>query len=554
MKLLSLILTYLSAFLLVSALFPTRELCNQKHHATKAWRVLGIFIMLFIVGNGSYGVFLLRNDADFIGLIVAIIMFSGGIFVYSVVKLTQSSINKLSIMAEEERYRSMHDELTGLPNQDYFRDKIDVAITRANNIKKTFVVFLIDINRFKEINTALGHFYGDFLLQQVSTRIQESIRNSDTLARWRGDKFAVILPDTDLKRAVAISNNISKNINPPFKIEENSMSVEISTGIVIYPEHGEQTNRLLQNAHIAMYEAQKNHVSYSLFDPEQHRSPFKKLIMASELRDAINNDELVLYFQPQVSVINGKLSGVEALVRWHHPERGLVQPDDFIDVIEQTDLSKSLAIWVLNSALMHQKKWRKQGLDINISVNLSIKNLHDYEFPNETKKLIDKWQVAPNRLTLEITESGLMVDPDRVTKVVSELKRSGVSLSIDDFGTGYSSLAYLRKFPAREIKIDKSFVLDMLDNEDSAIIVKSTIDLAHNIGRLVVAEGVENHDTHTLLKRLGCDFLQGFFFSKALPADEFIKWHNEYDSNLKQKRRPSMNRPPENQPVAEPSN
>jgi EAL domain-containing protein (putative c-di-GMP-specific phosphodiesterase class I) len=257
--------------------------------------------------------------------------------------------------------------------------------------------------------------------------------------------------------------------------------------------------------------------------------------MASDLRDAINNGDLVLFYQPQISVINSKLSGVEALMRWQHPERGLITPNDFIDVIEQTDLSKSLASWVLNEALKCHKEWQELGLDINISVNLSIKNLHDYEFPGEVKKLIDKWQVMPNRLTLEITESGLMVDPGRVTKVVAELKRTGVNLSIDDFGTGYSSLAYLRKFPAREIKIDKSFVLDMLTNEDSAIIVKSTIDLAHNIGRLVVAEGVENQDTCILLKRLGCDFLQGFFFSKALPADEFLEWHSKYNSSLKQK-------------------
>jgi diguanylate cyclase (GGDEF)-like protein len=525
----------MGSFLLVAALFPTKALCDQKHHATKAWRILGVLIILFLTFYGAYGVYLLKGGADLFALLVAILTFCGGIFVFSVVKLAQISIDKLSIMADKERHRSMHDDLTGLPNQNYFQDKVNAAIARADNIKKTFVVILIDINRFKDINSSLGHFYGDFLIQQISARIESSIRNSDTLARWVGDKFAILLPDTNLKRAIAISNTLTDSISQPFKIEGNNISIETSHGIAIFPEHGEEIDTLMQSAHIAMYEAQKNHVNYSIFDPEQHHSPYKKMILASELYDAMRTGDLRLFFQPQISVINGKLSGVEALIRWQHPEKGLITPDYFIDVIEQTDLSKTLASWVLDRALKQQKEWQKLGLDINVSANLSIKNLHDYEFPAEVKKLIDKWQVDPNRLTLEITESGLMVDPGRVTKVVSELKSLGVSLSIDDFGTGYSSLAYLRKFPAREIKIDKSFVLDMLDNEDSAIIVKSTIDLAHNIGRLVVAEGVENHDTYVLLKRFGCDFLQGFFFSKALPADEFLKWHNQYDSNLMKK-------------------
>lgn len=535
MKLLSLIFVYLGSFLLITALFPTKALCDEKHHATKAWRILGILIIGFLLVYGTYGVYLLKSETDLFGLLVSILMFSGGIFVFAVVKLAQVAIKKLSAMADRERYRSMHDDLTALPNQNYFHDKMNAAIARASNIKKTCVVILIDINRFKEINSSLGHFYGDFILQQIATRIKSSIRNSDFLARWGGDKFAVLLPDTNIKNAIAISNTISSNITQPFTIEGNNISIETSHGMAVFPEHGEQTDRLMQAAHIAMYEAQKNHISYSIFDQDHHHSPFKKIILASEFRDAINTDSLLLYYQPQISVINGKVSGVEALMRWEHPEKGIITPDSFTDVIEQTDLSKALASWVLNKALQQQKQWQDAGITINISINLSIKNLHDYEFPAEIKRLLEKWQVNPNLITLEITESGLMVDPGRVTKVVAELKGTGINLSIDDFGTGYSSLAYLRKFPAREIKIDKSFVLDMLNNEDSAVIVKSTIDLAHNIGRLVVAEGVENHGTYVLLKRFGCDFLQGFFFSRALPADEFMTWYQQYNSELADK-------------------
>ena len=437
-------------------------------------------------------------------------------------------------MAEKERYRSLHDDLTDLPNQTSLHDMLDKEISHTTKTGKHFALFLIGLNRFKEINTTLGHFYGDFLIQQVAIRLQGAIKHSDTLSRFGGDKFAILLPDTDKKHAVAMSKKISEAMKKSFKVEGNRLSLEAATGIAMYPEHGNQTDQLLQYADLAMYEAQKNHVSYAIFDPEQHRTPVKKLVLVGELRDAIKNGEMVLFFQPQISVINGKLSGAEALVRWQHPIKGLVMPNDFIDVIEQTGLSSTLIKWVLDKALQHQQEWLDLGLDINMSVNLSIKNLHDYEFPNDAKKLFNKWQANPSRLTLEITESGLMVDPGRVTKVVAALKETGVNLSIDDFGTGYSSLAYLRKFPAREIKIDKSFVLDMLVNEDSAVIVKSTIDMAHNIGRLVVAEGVENHDTQVLLKRLGCDFLQGFFFSKALPADEFVKWHDKYQRQLNQ--------------------
>ena len=529
MKVIELLFIYIGAFLLAASLFPTRALCNQKHHATKAWRFLGLMIILFFFCYAAFGVIVLRGEPDSMSLFISSVLLGGGIFVFSVVKLTLTTINRLTTMAEEERHRSLHDDLTNLPNRDFLNNKIDLAIARAKQINEPFALLLIDLKQFKEINTTLGYFYGDFLIQQIALRLGETIRNSDTLTRFGGDKFAVLMPDTDEKHAIAVSQKLTTAMKSPFKVEANRLTVETCIGIVVFPEHGDQTELLLQNADIAMYEALKNHVDYSVYDLKHDRSKLNKMLLVSEIRQAIKNEELTLYFQPQISVVNGKLFGAEALVRWQHPQKGLIMPDDFIEVIEQTGLSNSLVNWVLNKALQHQSEWQQLGLDINMSVNLSVKNLHDYEFPALAKELIKKWQINPARLTLEITESGLMVDPGRVTKVVSSLIETGVNLSIDDFGTGYSSLAYLRKFPAREIKIDKSFVFDMLTNEDSAVIVKSTIDMAHNIGRLVVAEGVENNDTQILLKRLGCDFMQGFFFSKALPPDEFLKWHDKYD-------------------------
>ncbi|MBU0481949.1 MAG: EAL domain-containing protein [Proteobacteria bacterium] len=534
MKFLSLIFVYLGAILLFASLFPTRRLCRQDHPGTFVWRILGILILLFIGGYGLYGSLILKTgELQSIHVIVSLIMFGGGVFVAAVVRQTQSAINHILRMAEQEKYRALHDDLTDLPNRTLLQDRIDQLVLLSERSEHTFTIFLIDLDNFKEINDALGHFYGDYLLQQVSERLSKAVRKCDTLARWGGDKFALLLPDTSVEEAEAVSMKITEIITPPFQVEGNNLAVGVNIGIVTYPEHGQDTGTLLQHADIAMYEAKRNQVNYCLFNPEKNRTTWDRLILMGELRKAIESGHLILHFQPQISVLDGRLSGIEALVRWQHEKKGLIQPDEFISLIEQSGLSKPLTNFVLDKALEHYSLWRESAMKTGISINISVKNLHDFDFPGQVKATLDKWGIEPDRLTLEITESSIMADPGRVALVVESLKKLGVRLAIDDFGTGYSSLQYLRQFPAREIKIDKSFVTDMLSNEDNAVIVKSTIDMAHNIGRQVVAEGVEDHETGVLLKRLGCDYLQGFHISHPLPPDDLFLWYEKQKDKQK---------------------
>lgn len=517
--------------LLVCSLFPTRELCRKDHQGVRSWKVLGALTILFIIGYLAFAILLLDTEPSRLSLIVSLILFGGSVFVILVVRNAKISIGHIMAMVEAERYRALHDDLTELPNRTYLQDRLDNLISRTENNQASFAVFLLDLNRFKEVNDALGHFYGDYLLQKVALRLREVIQSGQTLARWGGDKFAFLFPDLDRDHAIRISYKINDIMARPFKIEGKSLSVGISIGIAVFPDHGQDTESILQHADIAMYEAKRNHVDYAVFDPMADRATWNRLTMLGDLRSAIAKGQLLLHYQPQVSVLNGSLSGVEALIRWQHDERGLVYPSYFIELAEQAGLSKALTSWVLDNALKQMAQWKKAGVSVPMSVNLSIKNLHDYDFSAEVAGLLKKWEIRPEELTLEITESSIMVDPGRVTTVVGELKEIGVKLSIDDFGTGYSSLSYLRKFPAGEIKIDKSFVMDMLKSEDSAVIVKSTIDMAHNIGRWVVAEGVENNDTQILLKRLGCDFIQGFHVSHPLPPDQFLDWYRTITAN-----------------------
>ncbi len=533
MRLLSLIFVYLGTILLVISLFPTRRLCHQNHPGAFVWRLLGVMIIMFIIGYGLFGALLLKtSELETIHFIVTLIMFGGGVFVASVVQQTQSAIDHIMRMADRERYKSLHDELTELPNRSLLQDRIDQLVLRSERAEQRFTIFLIDINNFKEVNDALGHFYGDYLLQQVAIRLAEVVRKVDTLARWGGDKFAILLPDTGIEEAESVALKISGIMDKPFLVEGSSLAVEVNIGIVTFPEHGQDTGTLLQHADIAMYEAKRTQISHVYFNPDKNRTTWDRLIMMGELRKAIDEKHFVLHFQPQISVINGHLSGIEALVRWQHREKGLIMPNDFISLVEQSGLCKPLTSFVLNKSLEHYSVWRDKAMKTGISVNISVKNLHDFTFPDEVRTILAKWKIAPDRLTLEITESSIMVDPVRVNKVVEGLKELGVNLAIDDFGTGYSSLNYLRHFPAKEIKIDKSFVIDMLQNEDNAMIVKSTIDMAHNIGRQVVAEGVENDATQVLLKRLGCDYLQGFHISRPLPPDDLFAWYEKQKEKM----------------------
>lgn len=434
---------------------------------------------------------------------------------------------KVSLQAQDMEYQAFHDELTNLPNRTLFLDRLGHAISLSQREKLTFAIILLDLDRFKEVNDTLGHHMGDQLLREVSRRLSDAVRGSDTVARLGGDEFVILMEQIDLECAPEIAEKIIKVLDHPFELAGQMVDVSASLGIAFFPAHADDSVTLLQKADLAMYAAKRNHSGIETYSSELVQGSRADLAFKSELLQAIDSDELVLYFQPKIDLRTSRVTSVEALVRWQHPQRGILPPDVFIPLAEQTGLINQLTFWVLKKALLQCAELNKAGVDITVAVNLSAGSLNDIRIPGEIAHMLADAKIKPSMLVLEITESAVMTDPAGALNVLKILSRMGVSLSIDDFGTGYSSLAYLSKLPVDEIKIDKSFVLEMILDQHAAVIVRSTIDLGHNLGKKVVAEGVETLELWDLLSEWGCDTAQGYYMSKQLPADKLMQWLDE---------------------------
>jgi len=357
------------------------------------------------------------------------------------------------------------------------------------------------------------------------------LRESDTIARLGGDEFAILLPNTGLGQAKAIADKLLQIVEEPFTIGEQVLHVGGSVGITLYPQHGEDEVALLQRADVAMYVAKRGHHGSAVYDPSVDQHSLRNLALLGELRGAIERDQLLLHYQPKVNLKTGKVYGVEALVRWQHPRHGLMNPDEFVPLAEQTGLIAPLSQWALKEGLRTCGKYSHE-LSLGVAVNLSVRNLQDPRFPDKVAALIEDNCGDPSRLQLEITETAIMADPGRALDVLNRLSAMGVKLSIDDFGTGYSSLAHLKQMPVDELKIDKSFVTGMMDDESDAMIVRSVIDLAHNIGISVVAEGVETEAIYNRLKAMGCDAVQGYYMSKPVSVEGLVEWVRNSDWRL----------------------
>ena len=421
------------------------------------------------------------------------------------------------------QYQALHDALTELPNRSLLSDRIRQNILLAQREHHELALLVMDLDRFKDINDTLGHQYGDKVLQEVSIRMRAALRESDTIARLGGDEFAILLPNTSLSQAKALADKLLLIVEEPFLIGEQVLHVGGSIGITLYPQHGEDEVALLQRADVAMYVAKRGHLGSAVYDPDVDQHSLRNLALLGELRGAIERDQLLLHYQPKVNLKTGKVYGVESLVRWQHPRHGLMHPDEFVPLAEQTGLIAPLSQWALKEGLRTCcDQFNELGLDV--AVNLSVRNLQDPRFPNKVARLIDENNGDPGRLQLEITETAIMADPGRALDVLNRLSAMGVKLSIDDFGTGYSSLAHLKQMPVDELKIDKSFVTGMLEDESDAMIVRSVIDLAHNIGISVVAEGVETEEIYNRLKEMGCDAVQGYYMSKPLSVEDLLEW------------------------------
>jgi diguanylate cyclase (GGDEF)-like protein len=420
---------------------------------------------------------------------------------------------------EEIEHRALYDQLTGLPNRTLFRDRLEQLILVARRERSAAAVMLLDINHFKEINDTLGHEVGDVLLQSVGERLRGEMRASETLARLGGDEFGILCIATP-EEAVLVAERLHTALQTAFVVEGIPLEVGMSIGIAASPVHGDDADTLLRHADVAMYLAKAIHLDTAVYDAEQDVNDAARLTLAGELRRAIEGGELVLHYQPKAELDSGRITGAEALVRWQHPDRGFIPPNDFIPIAERTGLIKPLSRYVIATALRQCAKWREDGLDLQVAVNLTIPDLLDLELPDLIGRLISEENVRPDQLELEITESTILADPFRVRDVLNRLNEMGLRLAIDDFGTGYSSLAYLRRLPVQTIKIDRSFVMDMCENASDATIVRSTIELGRNLGLEVVAEGVETQEAWDALREQGCTLAQGYLISRPLPAEE----------------------------------
>ncbi|WDT77410.1 MAG: EAL domain-containing protein [Candidatus Manganitrophus sp.] len=422
------------------------------------------------------------------------------------------------------QHLAYYDTLTDLPNRTLLQDRLQQAILAAKRDKKTLALLVMDLDRFKEINNILGHHYGDLVLQQVGPRLREVLRESDTVARLGGDEFAVLLLSIGLDGAILTAEKILRHFLTPFVVDCLSLEVGTSIGISLFPEHGDDANTLLRRADMAMYEAKQQSTGYAVYSPQHERHNSSHLILMGDLRHAIDRNELFLQYQPKIDLRSRSIIGVEALVRWQHPSRGTVPPDQFIPLSEQGGLIKPLTLWVLKAALSQCHAWHQAGLKLSVAVNLSARNLQDPQLPDQVARLLQAYDLGPGWLHLEITESVIMADPTRAMEILNQLSKMEVHLSIDDFGTGYSSLGYLKKLPVDEIKIDKSFVKEMAVEKDDAMIVRSTIDLAHNLGLKVVAEGIETQEIYDRLVALGCDAAQGYYISRPVSPADLLGW------------------------------
>jgi diguanylate cyclase (GGDEF)-like protein len=434
-------------------------------------------------------------------------------------------IERLRAEATDKEHQSLHDALTGLPNRLLFQDRVALALAADHDAGAKVAVMLLDLDRFKEVNDTLGHHNGDLLLQEIGDRLRRILRAGDTVARLGGDEFAVLLPDlAGEEAAMAAAEGIRHALERPFAIAEVNLDVGCSIGVAIWPDHGEDATVLLQRADVAMYSAKESQRGVDVYDPEKDTYSLERLALVGELRTAIERGELAVHYQPKADVATGRLLGMEALVRWHHPRHGNVPPEEIIGIAEQTGLIRPLTLWVLNQALRQCRQWRRDGRPFDVAVNLSIRNILDAELPADVLRLLTDLGLPASALTFEITETAIMSDPVRTVAVLGRLRSMGVRLAIDDFGTGYSSFSHLRRLPVDEIKVDRSFVIAMDRDEDDATIVRSTIELGRSLGLDVVAEGVEDQAVWDRLAALGCTYAQGYHLSRPLPAAELAEW------------------------------
>ena len=432
--------------------------------------------------------------------------------------------SRLSSMYDSLEQLAFKDALTSLPNRSLFRDRLEQAILTSTERKNQFALMILDLDRFKEINDALGHHMGDQVLQQVSARLKAQMGIGDTIGRLGGDEFAVLLQGYNLPAAIKMAKALQEALKGSFKVDDHNFYLGASIGIAMFPEHGKAVSVLMQHADVAMYVAKHNKSGHCIYNPELDKHNPEKLALAGDLNRALYKQQFFLFYQPKLNLGTNTIDSVEALVRWEHDEKGMVPPDVFIPMLEQTGQVTELTHWVIEQSLSQARDWRDAGTLLTVAVNLSVRDLQITDAVTRIFDLLAKYHVPSLSLDLEITENSVMTDPVVALETLGHLSAAGLNVSIDDFGTGYSSLSYLKKFPAKTIKIDKSFVIGMDKDKNDYAIVRASIGLAHHMGLKVVAEGVENENVLESLRAMGCDYVQGYHIAKPMPLNELEEW------------------------------
>ena len=422
------------------------------------------------------------------------------------------------------QHAAHHDALTGLPNRLLLTERLTTLIAESARADKTFALLYADLDDFREVNDAFGHEAGNAVLRELGRRLGQISAATDAVTRFAADQFGVVFPvGSGRREAVAASERILGFLRQPFPVGSQAVHLDLSIGIAIYPDHGSEPEALLEHAELAMFAAKTSQTRYRTYGAELDTQSQKRMALAADLRRALADDELVLYYQPQVDLVTGAVVGAEALLRWQAPDRGLVPPMHFIPLAEQTGLILEITPWVVRDALRQVRAWNDEDFEMRVSVNIGMRNLHDPQFLEHIEDLLHASGVPPKALTLEITEGTLMLQPERILDLLARFRKLGIGIAIDDFGTGYSSLSYLSRLPIDEIKIDSSFVMALAERGNRAI-VESVIELGRAFGLRVVAEGLKNEATLQAITELGCPVAQGFHFSAPIPADSFEQW------------------------------
>ncbi len=455
----------------------------------------------------------------------SLIVYQAGVMIFD---QTQELRNKADSLERQTDHINTHDQLTDLPNRSLFYSRVEQAILSANNQNRFLSVVLIEIDNFKDIYDTLGRNSSDLIIKQVAKRLQGVVHEKDSVARIDGPVFGILLTDIAYLRGTQqFARYIQKAMELPFIVERLQVVIHVNIGIVHFPKHGEDVDTLVQKAGIALHIAQSSNKGYALYEPSFDKYSPQRLGLMSELRLAMDRGGLELYYQPKVAVQSGKLYGAEALLQWNHPKEGMISSDELIAIAEQARITKQLTLWVLKHTFRDCAEWHKQGKDLKISLNLSARLLHDPEFSDLIVGITVTEEVNPDWIILEISENEVMSEPEKALEIIQQLHNLGFHFSIRNFGTGYSSLVYLKKMPLAELKIDRSFIAEITTNENDAVIVKAMINLAHNLGLRVTAEGVESEDILAPLKTYGCDAAQGLYFNKPLALVDFNQWMSE---------------------------